>query len=83
MCVWCGQTYLDSLDPLGDMTEKDFEDYLYEKSLEIQPRHAKQPPKFVSDPRSFSRAIELSWTWLCNEHLVGYIIALVLIDLVI
>ena len=30
------------------MTEKEFNDYIYNKSLEIEPRNAKQLPKFVS-----------------------------------
>ena len=42
------QNYFENLDPLFGMTEKDFNDYLYNKSLEIEPRNARQPPRFVS-----------------------------------
>ncbi|UYV82945.1 SOS1 [Cordylochernes scorpioides] len=38
--------FLENLDPLEGRTEKAFNDYLYEKSLEIEPRHIKAPPKF-------------------------------------
>ncbi|XP_042901359.1 son of sevenless homolog 2 [Parasteatoda tepidariorum] len=38
--------YLENLDPLEGRTEKAFNDYLYNKSLEIEPRNCKQPPKF-------------------------------------
>lgn len=37
--------FIENLDPLGAMTEKDFDDYVYNKSLEIEPRGAKQPIK--------------------------------------
>ena len=29
-------------------SEKEFTDYLFNKSLEIEPRNCKQPPRFVS-----------------------------------
>ncbi|KAG8175654.1 hypothetical protein JTE90_006829 [Oedothorax gibbosus] len=38
--------FLENLDPLEGRTEKAFNDYLYDKSLEIEPRGCKQPPKF-------------------------------------
>uniref|UniRef100_A0A131YWM5 Son of sevenless n=2 Tax=Rhipicephalus TaxID=426455 RepID=A0A131YWM5_RHIAP len=38
--------FLENLNPQEDMTEKEFTDYLYSKSLEIEPRGCKQPPKF-------------------------------------
>ncbi|XP_014673942.1 PREDICTED: son of sevenless homolog 1-like [Priapulus caudatus] len=38
--------FLENLNPLGDRTEKEFNDYLYNKSLEIEPRNSKQAPKF-------------------------------------
>ena len=48
-CVdFCCQAFLKGLNPLGDMTEKMFNDYLYGKSLELEPRNAKQLPKCVS-----------------------------------
>lgn len=42
------QKFFESLDPHEGRTDKEFNDYLYEKSLEIEPRNSKQPPKFVS-----------------------------------
>lgn len=50
------QNFIENLDPLDGMTEKEFNDYIYDKSLEIEPRNLKQPPKFVSKP-------------LCPQHL--------------
>lgn len=38
--------YFENLNPLGDMSEKEFNDYLYNKSLEIEPRNCTRPPKF-------------------------------------
>jgi son of sevenless-like protein len=40
----CGElrTFIESLDPMGDRSEKEFLDYLYQKSLEIEPRGCKQ-----------------------------------------
>lgn len=37
--------FIENLDPLGTRTEKEFDDYVYEKSLEIEPRGCKQPQK--------------------------------------
>jgi son of sevenless-like protein len=40
--------YIEKLQPFPiDMSENEISNYLYEKSLEIEPRGAKQPPKFV------------------------------------
>ena len=33
---------------MGNASEKEFTDYLFNKSLEIEPRNCKQPPRFVS-----------------------------------
>jgi hypothetical protein len=33
---------------MGILSEKEFTDYLFNKSLEIEPRNCKQPPRFVS-----------------------------------
>lgn len=41
------RTFLEALNPMGDLSEKEFNDYLYAKSLEIEPRNCKQPPKFA------------------------------------
>ena len=43
------QEYFENLKPLEDRDEKSFNDYLYEKSLEIEPRGCRQVPKFVSN----------------------------------
>ncbi|ELT95072.1 hypothetical protein CAPTEDRAFT_226962 [Capitella teleta] len=37
--------FFEELDPLEGMTEKDFNDLLYKKSLELEPRNCKQPTK--------------------------------------
>ena len=42
------RSFFENLAPLEGWTEKDFNDYLYEKSLEIEPRNTRVPPKFVS-----------------------------------
>ena len=42
------QDFFENLKPLEDRDEKSFNDYLYEKSLEIEPRGARTIPKFVS-----------------------------------
>jgi len=55
----CGvQQYFENLDPLGQLSDKDFVDYLYSKSLEIEPRNQK-PPKFVSRWATFTADILL------------------------
>uniref|UniRef100_A0A673N2H4 Son of sevenless homolog 2-like n=1 Tax=Sinocyclocheilus rhinocerous TaxID=307959 RepID=A0A673N2H4_9TELE len=38
--------FFENLNPMGNMSEKDFSDYLFNKSLEIEPRNCKQPPRF-------------------------------------
>uniref|UniRef100_A0A8C9TBK4 Son of sevenless homolog 2 (Drosophila) n=1 Tax=Scleropages formosus TaxID=113540 RepID=A0A8C9TBK4_SCLFO len=38
--------FFESLNPMGSMSEKEFSDYLFNKSLEIEPRSCKQPPRF-------------------------------------
>ncbi|XP_047668922.1 son of sevenless homolog 2 isoform X2 [Tachysurus fulvidraco] len=38
--------FFENLNPMGSMTEKEFSDYLFNKSLEIEPRNSKQPPRF-------------------------------------
>ncbi|XP_070181903.1 son of sevenless homolog 1-like isoform X2 [Littorina saxatilis] len=46
--------FLKTLDPLGEMSEKEFNDYLYNKSLELEPRNARQLPKFPKKYVEFS-----------------------------
>ncbi|KAJ1154560.1 hypothetical protein NDU88_007309 [Pleurodeles waltl] len=38
--------FFENLNPMNGSTEKDFEDYLFRKSLEIEPRNAKTLPRF-------------------------------------
>ncbi|KAJ8289687.1 hypothetical protein GJAV_G00004160 [Gymnothorax javanicus] len=38
--------FFENLNPMGTMSEKEFSDYLFNKSLEIEPRNCKQPPRF-------------------------------------
>ncbi|XP_068110285.1 son of sevenless homolog 2 isoform X1 [Hyperolius riggenbachi] len=38
--------FFENLNPMGNTPEKDFTDYLFNKSLEIEPRGCKQPPRF-------------------------------------
>ncbi|XP_036397648.1 son of sevenless homolog 2 [Megalops cyprinoides] len=38
--------FFENLNPMGSMSEKEFSDYLFNKSLEIEPRNCKQPPRF-------------------------------------
>ncbi|XP_053553616.1 son of sevenless homolog 2 [Bombina bombina] len=38
--------FFENLNPMGNMAEKEFSDYLFNKSLEIEPRNCKQLPKF-------------------------------------
>uniref|UniRef100_A0A8C3LCB4 SOS Ras/Rho guanine nucleotide exchange factor 2 n=1 Tax=Chrysolophus pictus TaxID=9089 RepID=A0A8C3LCB4_CHRPC len=40
--------FFENLNPMGKIPEKEFTDYLFNKSLEIEPRNCKQPPRFVS-----------------------------------
>lgn len=40
------RNFLENLNPFGDMSEKDINNYLFDKSSEIEPKNCKQPPKF-------------------------------------
>uniref|UniRef100_A0A8C3LJH9 SOS Ras/Rho guanine nucleotide exchange factor 2 n=1 Tax=Chrysolophus pictus TaxID=9089 RepID=A0A8C3LJH9_CHRPC len=42
--------FFENLNPMGKIPEKEFTDYLFNKSLEIEPRNCKQPPRFVTIP---------------------------------
>lgn len=42
--------FIEKIQPFGsDMSENEISDYLFNKSLEIEPRGSKQAPKFVSE----------------------------------
>uniref|UniRef100_H3AG56 SOS Ras/Rho guanine nucleotide exchange factor 2 n=1 Tax=Latimeria chalumnae TaxID=7897 RepID=H3AG56_LATCH len=47
--------FFENLNPMGNMSEKEFTDYLFNKSLEIEPRSCKQPPRF---PRKTSFSLK-------------------------
>ncbi|XP_034164582.2 son of sevenless homolog 1 isoform X2 [Pangasianodon hypophthalmus] len=43
--------FFENLNPMEDMTEKEFTDHLFNKSLEIEPRNARSLPRF---PKKYS-----------------------------
>lgn len=42
------QKFFENLNPMDDMSEKDFADHLFNNSLVIEPRNARSLPRFVS-----------------------------------
>nr|XP_056707620.1 son of sevenless homolog 2 [Euleptes europaea] len=38
--------FFENLNPMGNVPEKEFMDYLFNKSHEIEPRNCKQPPRY-------------------------------------
>lgn len=42
------QRFFENLNPMDNRSEKEFSDHLFKISLEIEPRHCRQPPRFVS-----------------------------------
>ena len=52
------QHFLENLAPHTGMTEREFDDYLYTRSMVIEPRGAKQPVKNVS-VKLFSREYKI------------------------
>ncbi|XP_072222142.1 son of sevenless homolog 2 [Leuresthes tenuis] len=38
--------FFENLNPMGNMSEKEFADYLFKTSLDIEPRHCKQAARF-------------------------------------
>uniref|UniRef100_A0A8C6WT67 Son of sevenless homolog 2 (Drosophila) n=1 Tax=Neogobius melanostomus TaxID=47308 RepID=A0A8C6WT67_9GOBI len=38
--------FFENLNPMGNRSEKEFSDYLFNMSLEIEPRNCRQPPRF-------------------------------------
>uniref|UniRef100_A0A671RDB0 Son of sevenless homolog 1-like n=1 Tax=Sinocyclocheilus anshuiensis TaxID=1608454 RepID=A0A671RDB0_9TELE len=51
LCVENDIRFFENLNPMEDMTEKEFADYLFNKSLEIEPRNARTLPRF---PKKYS-----------------------------
>ncbi|CAM4725901.1 unnamed protein product [Leuciscus chuanchicus] len=47
--------FFENLNPMENMSEKEFSDYLFNKSLEIEPRNCKQPSRF---PRKTTYALK-------------------------
>uniref|UniRef100_A0A8U8ASM2 Uncharacterized protein n=1 Tax=Geospiza parvula TaxID=87175 RepID=A0A8U8ASM2_GEOPR len=43
--------FFENLNPMGNSVETEFTDYLFNKSLEIEPRNVKPPPRF---PKKYS-----------------------------
>lgn len=48
VCLLVLQRFFENLNPMGNSMETEFTDYLFNKSLEIEPRNVKPPPRFVS-----------------------------------
>lgn len=48
VCLLVLQRFFENLNPMGNSVETEFTDYLFNKSLEIEPRNVKPPPRFVS-----------------------------------
>ena len=48
LCFVLLQKFFENLNPMEDKMEKEFTDYLFNKSLEIEPRNARTLPRFVS-----------------------------------
>uniref|UniRef100_A0A7N8XQ80 Son of sevenless homolog 2 (Drosophila) n=1 Tax=Mastacembelus armatus TaxID=205130 RepID=A0A7N8XQ80_9TELE len=38
--------FFENLNPMGNRSEKEFTDYLFKMSLDIEPRNCRQPPRF-------------------------------------
>uniref|UniRef100_A0A8C3IKA3 SOS Ras/Rac guanine nucleotide exchange factor 1 n=1 Tax=Chrysemys picta bellii TaxID=8478 RepID=A0A8C3IKA3_CHRPI len=47
--------FFENLNPMGNSMEKEFTDYLFNKSLEIEPRNSKPPPRF---PKKYSYSLK-------------------------
>lgn len=47
-CLFVTQRFFENLNPMGNRSEKEFADYLFKMSLDIEPRNCRQAPRFVS-----------------------------------
>uniref|UniRef100_A0A8C0QQ76 SOS Ras/Rac guanine nucleotide exchange factor 1 n=1 Tax=Chelonoidis abingdonii TaxID=106734 RepID=A0A8C0QQ76_CHEAB len=47
--------FFENLNPMGNSMEKEFTDYLFNKSLEIEPRNSKPPPRF---PKKYNYSLK-------------------------
>ncbi|ETE67030.1 Son of sevenless-like 1, partial [Ophiophagus hannah] len=52
---YCLKRFFENLNPMGNSMEKEFADSLYNKSLEIEPRNMKPPPRF---PKKYSYSLK-------------------------
>ncbi|KAF4521736.1 hypothetical protein B566_EDAN010001 [Ephemera danica] len=59
--------FLETLDPFGEQKEQDISNYLYNKSLELEPRNCKQLPRF---PRKWAE-LNLKSPGIKPRHLPG------------
>lgn len=46
--LFVAQRFFENLNPMGSRSEKEFSDYLFKMSLDIEPRNCRQAPRFVS-----------------------------------
>lgn len=64
--VFVEQKFFENLNPMGDLSEKDFSDYLFHKSLEIEPRQLRSAPRFVST--SVAAPCHVTCCIACDVH---------------
>lgn len=66
------QKFFENLNPMEDVSEKDFSDYLFNKSLEIEPRNARTLPRFVSIAKElYGNAHDAPYALLSAHVLLG------------
>ena len=70
------QAFFEDLNPYGEMSEKEINDILYDGSLLIEPRGAKQTPKFV---RNWFLSFHFKFAW--DYCLVMILLFLKLLDI--
>lgn len=52
---------------MGNMGEKEFADYLFKMSLDIEPRNCRQAPRFVSVHFSFLFHLQLHYDFIRSK----------------